>query len=218
MSPQPLASLSPASPSVCGDNVGLSQRLTQQQSCSWAHVSRMKTSSRTSPGRPWCPHSLPALRRMPAKGGRGWTRTDGRDAGRTGSRRSSFWARDTLQWEHGSRKNQGPSPCGPALLLGELVHGCPRTHELKGVPSDCPQTIYNSWRLEAPRRPSHRPGPLTGTQLPIGTRGGVQEQTYHGDSRKDPLPTPPGGQLSRVGLGRNSAVSFLCSKRERQTP
>lgn len=126
--------------------------------------------------------------------------------------------RDTLQWEHDSRQNQGPSPHGPALPLRELFHGCPRTHELKGVPSDCPQTIYNSWRLEAPRRPSHRPGPLTGTQLPTATWGSVQEQTYHGDSRKDLLPTPPGGQLSEWGREGTAPCPFCVPNRRGRPP
>ena len=79
-------------------------------------------------------------------------------------------------------------------------------------------TIYNSWRLEAPRRPSHRPGPLTGTQLPTATWGSVQEQTYHGDSRKDLLPTPPGGQLSEWGREGTAPCPFCVPNRRGRPP
>ena len=134
VSSQPLVSVSPAPPSVHGDDVGLGQCLTQQQSCSWAHLSRMKTSSWTSPGGPWCPHSLPALRRMPAQGGTGWTRTDGRDAAGWAHDAAPSGPRDTLRREHDSRQTHGPSAPRPGtsargalpwMSLCTWTDGCP---------------------------------------------------------------------------------------------
>lgn len=130
MSPRPLASLSPASPSVRGDNVGLSQCLTQQQSCSWAHVSRVRTSSWASPGGPWClTRSLHLEGCQPREAQAGPGQTGETWAGRAHNGALSG-PRDTLLREHDSRQSHSPSPHGPALPLRELFHGCPRAHEL----------------------------------------------------------------------------------------
>lgn len=162
VSSRPLASLSPAPPSVHGDDVGLGQCLTQQQSCSWAHVSRMKTSSRMSPGGPWCPHSLPALRRMPAQGGTAWTRTDGRDAAGRAHDGALSKPHDTLRREHDSGQNHSPSAPRPGTSARGALPRMTRAHGLLGVLGDCPRTVYNSCRLEAPCRPTaglaHSPG------------------------------------------------------------
>ena len=167
------------------------------------------------PWGPWCPHSLPALRRMPAQGGTGWTRTDGRDA--------AGWAHDAALSGTGTHCGGNTTagrltarrPRGPALPPGELLHGCPHAHGLMGVLGDCPRTVYNSCRLEAPCRPT--PGPARSLGLSCPREHGAASKSKDLPRRRQKGPPPaPRRPAQRVEPGRDSAVSLLCSAWQRR--